>query len=80
MKKNLRKPTDMREFRRRSEQNLVIAVVLAFLVVGSVIIGSVYGWISLLSGLLILLPGAAIFVLLWMLLKGLERLLRNKDK
>ena len=80
MKKNLRKPTDMREFRRRSERNLVIAVVVAFLIIGSIIIGSVYGWVSLFSGLLILLPGVAVFVLLWMLLRGLERLIRKREK
>lgn len=79
MKQNLRKPTDMRAYRRRSERNLVIAVVVAFLIVGSAIIGLVYGWVSLITGLLFLLPGVAIFVLLWLLLKGLERLVRDKD-
>ena len=80
MKKNLNKPTDMRAFRRRSERNLVIAVVVAFLIVGSIIIGLVYGWMSLITGFLILLPGVAIFVLLWVLLKGLERLVRERDE
>ena len=79
MKQNLRKPTDMRAYRRRSERNLVIAVVVAFLIVGSAIIGLVYGWVSLITGLLFLLPGVAIFVILWLLLKGLERLVRDKD-
>ena len=79
MKKNLHKPTDMRAFRRRSERNLVIAVVVSFLIVGSIIIGLVYGWMSLITGFVILLPGVAIFVLLWLLLKGLERLVREKD-
>ena len=79
MKQNPRKPTDMRAYRRRSERNLVIAVVVAFLIVGSAIIGLVYGWVSLITGLLFLLPGVAIFVILWLLLKGLERLVRDKD-
>lgn len=80
MKKNTHKPTDMRAYRRRSERNLVIAVVVAFLIVGSFIIGSIYGWTSLFTALLILLPGVAIFVLLWLLLKWLERFIRDKDE
>ena len=79
MKKSIRKPTDMRAFRRRSEKNLVIAVVITFLIVGSIIIGLVYGWMSLITGFMFLLPGVAIFVLLWLLLQGLERLIRDKD-
>jgi hypothetical protein len=79
MKKNLHKPTDMREYRRRSERNLVIAVVVAFLIVGSIIIGLVYGWVSLITGFLFLLPGVVIFVLLWLLLKGLEHLAQHRE-
>lgn len=79
MKKDLHKPTDMRAYRRRNERNLVIAVVVSFLIFGSIVIGLIYGWMSLITGLLILLPGVVIFVLLWWLLKGLERLARDKD-
>lgn len=80
MTKNLRKPTDMRAYRRRSERNLVIAIVVFFLIVGSIVIGLVYGWMSLFTALLVLLPGVAIFVIVWLLLKWLERLAREKDK
>jgi len=79
MIKKPRKPTDMRAYRRRNERNLVIAVVVSFLVLGSIVIGLVYGWMSLLTGFLILLPGVVIFILLWLLLKGLERLVRDRD-
>lgn len=79
MKKNARPPTDMRAYRRRTERNMVIAIVVSFLIVGSIIIGLTYGWVSLIMGFLILLPGVAIFVLLWLLLKGLERASRDKD-
>ncbi|MDF1512408.1 MAG: hypothetical protein P1S60_01230 [Anaerolineae bacterium] len=78
-KENQHKPTDLRAYRQRTERNLVIAVVIAFLIVGSVMIGSVYGWASLFAGLLIMLPGVAVFVLLLLLLKWLERLSRDKD-
>jgi hypothetical protein len=80
MKKNPHKPTDLRAYRRSTERNLVIAVVLSFLVLGSIIIGLVYGWVSLITGFLILLPGVAVFLLLWLLLKGLERLSQDKDR
>ncbi len=79
MIKKPHKPTDMRAYRRRNERNLVIAVVISFLVLGSIVIGLVYGWMALLTGFLILLPGVVIFILLWLLLKGLERLVRDRD-
>ena len=74
-----RKPTDMRAYRRRSERNLVIAVVVFFMIVGSIIIGLVYGWMALFTGLLFLVPGVVVFVLLWWLLKVLERFIKDKD-
>ncbi|TFG72602.1 MAG: hypothetical protein E4H27_02315 [Anaerolineales bacterium] len=78
-KKDQHKPTDMRAYRSRSERNLVIAVVVSFLIFGSLIIGLIYGWMSLFTAVLILLPGVGIFVLVWLLLKGLERLVRDKE-
>ena len=65
--------TDMREYRKTLERRLIIAVIVALLVVGSVVIGLVYGWRSVLTGLLCLVPGAAILGLLWLLLGWLER-------
>ena len=67
------RPTDMREYRKKLERRLVVAVVIALLVVGSVVIGLVYGWQSILTGLICLVPGAAILGLLWLLLNWLER-------
>jgi protein-S-isoprenylcysteine O-methyltransferase Ste14 len=67
------RPTDMREYRKKLERRLVVAVVVALLVVGSVVIGLVYGWQSILTGLICLVPGAAILGLLWLLLNWLER-------
>jgi hypothetical protein len=67
-------PTDMRAYRRQTERRLVIAVVCAFVLLGSVVIGLVYGWPSVLTGLLCLLPGAGIFLLLWIVLAIIERL------
>ena len=67
------RPTDMREYRKKLERRLVVAVVVALLIVGSVVIGLVYGWPSVLTGLICLVPGAAILGLLWLLLNWLER-------
>lgn len=77
-KKDQYKPTDMRAYRRRSERNLVIAVVVSLLIFGSLFIGLIYGWMSLFTAVLVLLPGVGVFVLVWLLLKGLERLTRDK--
>ena len=74
-----KKPTDLRQHRRKMERTLVIAVVITLVVVGSVIIGAVYGWSSIFTALLCLIPGAGIFVLLWLLLNGLELLTKDKD-
>lgn len=74
MDKRPNKPTDMRAYRRQSERRLVVAVVLVFVLVGSVVIGLVYGWPAVFTGLLCLLPGAGIFVLLWLVLVVIERL------
>jgi hypothetical protein len=77
MSKGLKKPTDMRAYRRQTERRLVIAIVLMLVLAGSVIIGLVYGWTSVFTGLLCLLPGAGIFILLWVFLTGIEHITRD---
>ena len=62
----------MRALRRRSERALVIGVVVVFLGVGGLLIGLTYGWPALLTGLLCLVPGVALFVAIWLLLRFLE--------
>ncbi len=69
---DLRPPTDMREDRRRAERALVAGVVIFLLVVGGLLIGLIYGWSALLTGLLCLVPGAALVIVLWLLLRWLE--------
>jgi fatty acid desaturase len=68
----IRAPTDLREMRRRSERALVVGVVVVFLVVGGVLIGLIYGWSALFTGLLCLLPGVLLFLTIWLLLRVLE--------
>jgi len=71
------KPTDMRAYRRQTERRLAIAVILALVLIGSVVIGLVYGWPAVFTGLLCLLPGAGVFLLLWIVLSVIERLSRD---
>jgi len=71
------KPTDMRAYRRQTERRLVIAIVFVLVLAGSVVIGLVYGWPAVFSGLLCLLPGAGVFLLLWIVLTVIERLSRD---
>ena len=68
-----KKPTNMREYRKRSERVLIGLVVLFLVVVGTVAIGLIYGWSAALTGLLCLLPGAVVLVLLWLFLVGIDR-------
>ncbi len=77
MRKEPHQPTDMRAYRRQTERRLVIAVVLMLVLMGSVVIGLVYGWPAVFTGLLCLLPGAGVFLLLWIVLSVIERLSRD---
>jgi protein-S-isoprenylcysteine O-methyltransferase Ste14 len=77
MRKGPNKPTDMRAYRRQTERRLVVAIIFALVLIGSVVIGLVYGWPSVFTGLLCLLPGAGIFLLLWIVLTIIERLSRD---
>lgn len=73
-------PTDMRKTRRRQERLLLIAVVIVLLVVGGIVIGIVYGWQSVVTGLLCLIPGAIGLVLIWLLLKFIEGIVNRWDE
>ena len=77
MPKGPHKPTDMRAYRRQTERRLAIAIVLMLVLIGSVVIGLVYGWPAVFTGLLCLLPGAGVFLLLWIVLSIVERLSRD---
>ena len=66
------KPTNLRELRKQSERRYLIAVLLVLVVVGTVIIGLVYGWGATLTALLCLVPGAALIVVLFLFWKGVD--------
>ncbi len=77
MPEGLKPPLDMRAYRRQTERHLVIAVVLWLVIVGSVVIGLIYGWPAVFTGLMCLLPGAGVFLLVWVFLAGLEHIGRD---
>jgi len=73
------KPTNTREQRKQTERRYLAMVLLVLLVVGSVIIGLVYGWGSIPSALLCLAPGAILILLLFLFWKGIDAWLHKDD-
>ena len=69
---------DRRQHRRQSERNFIIAVILMLIIGGSVVIGLVYGWPSVLTGWLCLLPGAGALLLIWLVLHIMERIVQEE--
>ena len=68
-----RPPTDYRAYRRKSERNLAIAVVLTLVGVGGALIALIYGGGAAALGLICLLGGSGLFGLIWLILTLMER-------
>ena len=73
-----RQPTDLRRYRRQLERRLLVAVVVSLVVVGSLLIGVIFGWPAALTSLACLVPGALVVVTLWLLLKAIEHLVAER--
>jgi fatty acid desaturase len=73
------KPTDLRELCRQTDRRLLVAVIVALVVVGGVAIGAIYGWQSIFTALICLIPGAGVIVLLFLFWGGIERWLRKDE-
>lgn len=69
-----KRPTGWRQQRQLMEKRLILAAAVLFLVVGGALIGLLYGWEAVITGMLCLVPGVLALVLLWLLLWVLERL------
>ena len=67
-------PTNYRKTRRTEERRLVILVILALVVIGTGLIGLIWGASAALLGGLCLLGGAALIVGLWLLLGLVQKL------
>lgn len=67
-----RPPTDFRGFRRRTDRNLAIAVVVFLVGAGGASIALVYGGGPAALGLVCLLFGAGLFGLVWLILSLME--------
>ncbi len=66
-------PTDYRAFRRRTDRNLALAVVIFLVGVGGTLIALIYGGGAAALGLVCLSAGAGMFGLVWLILTLLER-------
>jgi len=70
---NSRPPTDYRAYRRKSDRNLALAVVIFLVGVGGALIALIYGGGAAIFGVVCLLSGAGLFGLLWLILTLMER-------
>ncbi len=68
-----RPPIDTRAFRRKTDRNLALSVVIFLVGVGGVLITLIYGAGPAVLGIACLLAGAAVFGLLWLILTLMER-------
>jgi fatty acid desaturase len=65
--------TDYRAYRRKSDRNLALAVVIFLVGVGGAAIALVYGGGAAALGLVCLLAGAGLFGLIWLILTLIGR-------
>jgi hypothetical protein len=68
-----RPPTDYRAMRRRQDRTLLLLVMAVLVVVGTGLIGLIWGPGAALTGGLCLLGGAALIGGLWLLLRLVEK-------
>ncbi|MCP4421043.1 MAG: hypothetical protein GY805_30905 [Chloroflexi bacterium] len=62
-----------REIRKNNNRSFLIMVIFTLVVVGSVLIGLIYGWLAILTALPFLLGGALLILLPWGLLTLIEK-------
>ncbi len=68
-----RPATDTRGFRRKTDRNLALAVVIFLVGVGGALIALIYGGGAAILGITCLLAGAGVFGLVWLILTLMER-------
>lgn len=72
-----RPPTNYRRTRRKQERNLLYLVIFVLVVVGTGLIGLIWGVNSALLGGLCLVGGAALIGGLWLLLSWLQKIVEE---
>ncbi len=73
-----RPPTDYRGYRRKTDRNLALAVVIFLVGVGGALIALIYGGGAAILGVTCLLFGAGLFGLIWAILTLMERWTREE--
>ena len=73
MSSDSKEPTDLRKYRRQTERQLTIAVVVFLVLVGGGLISLIYGPGAAFMGVSCLLLGAGIIGLLFIILTLMER-------
>ena len=66
-------PTNMRQTRKDNDKKLLYLVIFVLVVVGSGLIGLIFGWQALLTSLPCLLGGALLIIVPWGLLTLAEK-------
>jgi len=70
-------PTSYRQNRRNQERNLLFLVIFVLVVIGTGLIGLIWGIRSAFLGGICLVSGAVLIVGIWLLLRLLENLVRD---
>ena len=65
--------TDLRQHRKNEDKKLLLVVIFVLVVVGSGLIGLIWGWQALLTSLPCLLGGALLILVPWGLLTLVEK-------
>jgi hypothetical protein len=68
-----RTPTSYRQTRRRTERNLLFLVIFVLVVVGTGLIGLIWGLNAMVLSSICLVSGAALIVGLWLLLSLIQK-------
>ncbi|OQY48809.1 MAG: hypothetical protein B6242_01305 [Anaerolineaceae bacterium 4572_78] len=73
----MQKPTNTRDIRRQNDKQLAIMVMVVLFVLGTGLIGLIWGWASAIGGALCLMSGVILIGGLWLLLSFIERLVED---
>ncbi len=78
--KEKRPHQNSRQIRKQNDRKYLLMAVFTLVVLGGGLIGLIYGWVGLLTALPFLLLGAALILLPWLVLVGLEKLVEYRER